>query len=121
MNRRAKLWMVVASLFSFFNLVAAGLAAAQGEPLHAATHVALAILGAYVGLRIARRSRQQELPGARPLDPRLEHLQQSLDSIALEVERIGEAQRFNAKLAVKRAERSSDEGASKMQRPNEES
>ena len=120
MNRRAKLWIVVASLFSFFNLVAGGVAAADGEPLHAATHVALAILGAYAGLRIARRSRQQQLPGAQQLDPRLEHLQQSLDSIALEVERIGEAQRFNAKLVVKKAEGSSAEAESKMRRPNED-
>ena len=37
-------------------------------------------------------------------DARMEQLQQSVDAIAVEVERIGEAQRFNAKLAAQRGE-----------------
>jgi hypothetical protein len=37
-------------------------------------------------------------------DDRLEHLQQSVDAIAVEVERIAEAQRFSAKLLAERAE-----------------
>ena len=37
-------------------------------------------------------------------NPRLEQLQQSVDAIALEVERIGEAQRFNAKLQAEQNE-----------------
>jgi hypothetical protein len=35
-------------------------------------------------------------------DPRLEHIQQSLDAIGLEVERIGEAQRCTTKLVAER-------------------
>lgn len=35
-------------------------------------------------------------------DDRLEHLQQSVDAIAIEVERIAEAQRFSAKLLSER-------------------
>jgi hypothetical protein len=35
-------------------------------------------------------------------DDRLEHLQQSVDAIAVEVERIAEAQRFSAKLLAER-------------------
>lgn len=35
---------------------------------------------------------------------RLEHLQQSVDAIAIEVERIAEAQRFSAKLLSERSE-----------------
>lgn len=35
---------------------------------------------------------------------RLEHLQQSVDAIAIEVERIAEAQRFTAKLLAERGE-----------------
>ncbi|MEP6620835.1 MAG: hypothetical protein ABJE47_16030 [bacterium] len=35
-------------------------------------------------------------------DQRLEHLQQSVDAIAIEVERIAEAQRFTAKLMSER-------------------
>ena len=37
-------------------------------------------------------------PRPRIDDPRLEHLQESVDAIAIEVERIAEAQRFTAKL-----------------------
>ena len=40
-------------------------------------------------------------------DERLEHLQQSIDAIAVEVERIAEAQRFSAKLLADRPERTS--------------
>ncbi len=39
-------------------------------------------------------------------DMRLEQLQQSVDAIAVEVERIAEAQRFSAKLLAERAEAS---------------
>jgi len=38
----------------------------------------------------------------REQDERLEHLQQSVDAIAIEVERIAEAQRFSAKLLSER-------------------
>ena len=38
-------------------------------------------------------------------DERLEHLQQSIDAIAIEVERIAEAQRFSAKLLADRGEK----------------
>jgi uncharacterized membrane-anchored protein YhcB (DUF1043 family) len=37
-------------------------------------------------------------------DDRLEHLQQSVDAIAIEVERIAEAQRFSAKLLSERVD-----------------
>ena len=40
-------------------------------------------------------------------DEQLERLQQSIDAIAIEVERIAEAQRFSAKLLSETAERSS--------------
>ena len=41
---------------------------------------------------------------ALPMDDRLDHLQQSVDAVAIEVERIGEAQRFSTKLHAERAE-----------------
>jgi hypothetical protein len=37
-------------------------------------------------------------------DERLNYLQQSVDAVALEVERIGEAQRFNEKLRGEQSE-----------------
>lgn len=41
-------------------------------------------------------------------DGRLEQLQQSIDAIAVEVERIAEAQRFSAKLLAERADAPSE-------------
>ena len=48
--------------------------------------------------------RLKTLPPPPQQDDRLEHLQQSVDSIAIEVERIAEAQRFTTKLLAERAE-----------------
>jgi hypothetical protein len=49
----------------------------------------------------------RRVPRAPESDDRLDHLQQSVDAIAVEVERIAEAQRFSAKLLAERAEESS--------------
>ena len=49
-------------------------------------------------------ARTKRLPPQAEQDARLEHLQQSVDAIAIEVERIAEAQRFSAKLAAGRPE-----------------
>jgi hypothetical protein len=102
-RQRAKLWFVVASLFTLVNLGGAGIAAVAGEVLHTAAHVGLMLLGAYFALRLAPRARGQEVLADEAVDPRLERLQQSLDAIGLEVERIGEAQRFTAKVVAERA------------------
>ena len=103
MTRRSKLWWVLGALFTLINLGGAGYAAARGEQLHAGVHVVLMLLlAAYVIGRLALRTRRQELPSAQHADQRLEQLQQSVDAIALEVERISEAQRFSAKLQAER-------------------
>ncbi|HJR66151.1 MAG TPA: hypothetical protein VJ802_06955 [Gemmatimonadaceae bacterium] len=52
-------------------------------------------------------ARTKRLPPQAEQDARLEHLQQSVDAIAIEVERIAEAQRFSAKLSAGRSESSS--------------
>ena len=104
MIRRPRPWLVAAALFTLVNLVGAAYAAAQGEPLHAAAHAGLMFLGAYFVWRLARRTAQQGRPSVPLGDARLELLQQSVDAVALEVERIGEAQRFNAKLQSERTE-----------------
>lgn len=52
------------------------------------------------------RAKRNTLPPTPVADARLEQLQQSVDSIALEVERIAEAQRFSVKLLSERAESS---------------
>ena len=61
----------------------------------------LAAIGVATVFLVRRTSR---LPHPRQDDERLEHLQQSVDAIAIEVERIAEAQRFSAKLLAERAE-----------------
>jgi hypothetical protein len=63
------------------------------------------LVGVYVAAKWAIAvTRRREL-GPGPLaDSRLEQLQQSVDSIAIEVERITEAQRFTVKLMTERTE-----------------
>jgi hypothetical protein len=59
----------------------------------------------FVGARwaiAATKRREHALPSLG--DARLEQIQQSIDSIAIEVERITEAQRFTTKLMADRAE-----------------
>lgn len=50
---------------------------------------------------LAATKRREQLPSPYT-DGRLEQLQQSIDAIAIEVERIAEAQRFSAKLLAGR-------------------
>jgi hypothetical protein len=76
-------------------------AMAQLAVLVVLTTSALATV-AVVAFRAMARTRR--LPPQTHLDDRLEHLQQSVDAIAVEVERIAEAQRFSAKLAAGRSE-----------------
>jgi len=105
-RQRAKLWFVVASLFTLVNVGGAVMAAVAGEALHAAAHVVLVFVGAYFVWRLAPQARRQEML-AEEADPRLERLQQSLDAIGLEVERIGEAQRFTTKIVAERVDAAS--------------
>ena len=106
-RQRAKLWFVVASLFTLVNVGGAVMAAVAGEALHAAAHVVLVFVGAYFVWRLAPQARRQEMLAAEGTDPRLERLQQSLDAIGLEVERIGEAQRFTTKIVAERVDAAS--------------
>ena len=92
MTRRSKVWLVVAVLFTFLNFAGGVFAAAQGELLHTSTHAGLLLLGAYLVWRLALGRDARALP--RELTDRLTHLEQSVDAVAIEVERIGEGQRF---------------------------
>ena len=105
MTRRSKMWAVIAALFSVVNIAGAAFAALSREPLHAAAHVVL-LVATYVVWRLVSGARALDLPHAQPIDQRLEHLQQSLDTIAIEVERIGEGQRYATKILVERARNS---------------
>ena len=74
---------------------------AQVAVIVVATASALATV-TVVALRAVARTKR--LPPPARQEDRLEHLQQSVDAIAIEVERIAEAQRFSARLAAGRAE-----------------
>jgi hypothetical protein len=103
MTRRSKLWLAVASLFNLINAGGGGYAVALGEEIHAAVHAVLLVLGSFWAWRLATRAGQEDSPGL-PAAAHMEQLQQSVDAIALEVERIGESQRFMAKLKQDRTE-----------------
>jgi hypothetical protein len=103
MMQRSRLWRWAAGAFVLINLGGAGLAIGMGEPSHAALHAVLLIVGYLVWLLMPRRLRQDPVP-AQLSDDRIEYLQQSVDAVALEVERIGEAKRFDEKLRAVREE-----------------
>jgi hypothetical protein len=116
MTRRAKLWRAAAVLFGIINLGGMGFALAMDEMMHAMAHVFLLFLGlgAYLlwkavttwatpesgdqlshasQLRSSGRDSTPILADQRTID----YLQRSIDALALEVERIGEEQRFKDK------------------------
>ncbi|MBL0171057.1 MAG: hypothetical protein IPP90_10050 [Gemmatimonadaceae bacterium] len=104
MVRRVKMWRGVAVVFTLVNLGGAGYAAMLSEWSHAGLHVVLTLLGVYAVWRLFRGAEPDIQQRAGPTDERIELLQQSVDAVALEVERIGEAQRFNAKRQAERAD-----------------
>ena len=107
MTRRSSLfWRVGAVIYTFVNVAGAVYAYAMGETQHATVHVLLLALGAsaYVIWRLISMARRPDAPPAQLPDARLDYLQQSVDAVALEVERLGEAQRFNEKLRAQKGE-----------------
>lgn len=105
MTGRATVWLGVAALFSVGNLAGAGFAVAASEWPHAGVHLALGLLGAWVTWRLADRAKPRDPQSDVATSDRLEQLQQSVDAVALEVERIGEGQRFDAKLRAAQEEK----------------
>ena len=53
---------------------------------------------------LGKKSAPRELPNQLLFEQRFDQLQQSVDAIAVEVERIAEAQRFSARLLAERSE-----------------
>jgi hypothetical protein len=72
--------------------------------------VSIGSLAALAGIAVifirSLRSKQppRDLPNRLAIEQRFDQLQQSVDAIAVEVERIAEAQRFSAKLLAERPE-----------------
>jgi hypothetical protein len=113
MSTYKKIWLAALVVFVVTNAGGAVYAAALGEAMHALAHAGLLVLGlgAYGVWRVASRSRQRAPAGAPDTTGQLEYLQQSVDAMALEVERIGEAQRFTDKLRDGRVETQSVKNA----------
>ena len=115
MSTRSWILFVVAALFSVGNLVFTAMVAAQGEVMHAGAHTLLALLGAYGGYRVLRKHRVEVATIAThapftitpDVTDRLTSLEQSVDGVAIEVERIGEGQRFMTRVF---AEQSTESG-----------
>lgn len=55
---------------------------------------------------VQKKPVQRDMPNVLAFQERFDQLQQSVDAIAVEVERIAEAQRFSAKLLAERSETS---------------
>jgi uncharacterized membrane protein len=106
MTGRAKIWRLVVAVFAIVNAAGAVFALFAGEWMHAGVHVALLALTVFV-VGLSRMRPLAAEPSMETLgEERLAQLQQSVDAIAVEVERIGEAQRFNTKLAAEQIEKS---------------
>jgi len=103
MTSRSRLWRVAGVAFLFINLAGAIYAGVTEDWTHAAVHIGL-LIGAYVAWPFASRAAREDEPEVQLADQRVEYLQQSVDAIALEVERLGEAQRFAEKLRAERVE-----------------
>ncbi|GJG84851.1 hypothetical protein tb265_00320 [Gemmatimonadetes bacterium T265] len=112
MTRRTSVWLVPALIFLGVNVFGAVSAGMDGELPHAGLHLVVALLAVYLVWRLARPhtpprfglSRAREDPGAgAAFADRLVGIEQAVDAVALEVERIGEGQRFLTRVAAERA------------------
>lgn len=109
-------WIGVAWLLSLGNVVAVWFAARPAEPTHATVHALLALLFGLGAQRLAARKNPTagaDVMTRQELEARLSRLEpqqvtQALDAIAVEVERIGESQRYLTKLLTERDARSPD-------------
>ena len=114
-SRGRMIWFILSVLFTLGNVVGGAFAARRGEFVHAGVHAVLVLLGAKVAWRLtpARFRRAPAIGEARApqvsygdLGERLLRIEQSVEAIAIEVERVGEGQRFLTRLYSK-----SDESA----------
>ena len=110
MMRRSRIAFVLAALFTLANAAGVVYAGMMGEGRHAGLHVVLALAGAYVAWLVARRPRDDRGPAAAgtqsaEISSRLGNLERSLDAIAVEVERVGEGQRYVTNLFAERGEK----------------
>jgi hypothetical protein len=95
-------WIPIAWILSLVNLGAVWFAAQPAEPWHATAHALLAVLLGLGAQRLMARRRALSRTDAVVGDDRAKRLEQAIDAIAIEVERVGEGQRFVTKLLAER-------------------
>jgi len=102
----SKGWKIAGGVFIAVNALGAPYAAMMGEWTHAFIHVAV-LAGGILGWQMFKHRGVNESESAALVNPeaRLDSLQNAVDSIALNVERIGEAQRYQEKLVKERVEK----------------
>lgn len=107
MKKPSRFWRIVAVLFLVVNAAGAIYALARGEQMHAETHLALfgAAFVGYAFSRAAQARNQRDESTPEIEDPRVAQLQRSVDAMALELERLGEAQRYREKLEAERRDK----------------
>jgi hypothetical protein len=109
-----KAWIAVAWLLCLANVAAVWFAAAPAETWHATGHAVLAVLFGLGAQRLGLRSKLAsgaDVVTRQELEARLPHFEpqqvaQALEAMAVEVERIGEGQRYLTKLLTERDARS---------------
>jgi hypothetical protein len=96
-------WIPIAWLLSLGNVVSVWFAAQPAETWHATGHAMLAVLFGVGAQRLMSR-RRASLDGTDAAlgEDRMKHLEHAIDSIAIELERVGEGQRFVTKLLAER-------------------
>ena len=123
-------WIPIAWLLSLGNVVSIWFAALPAEPWHATAHGVFAVLFAAGAECLMSRRRAPRGGGDVTVgDDRMNRLENAVDAIAVEVERIGEGQRFVTKLLAEpghrvehlpQAPRSDAVPAPRGTRPNED-
>lgn len=103
MPRRFSVGRTVAAAFNLINLGGLIYALVTSEPMHAAVHGVLLVLGVVFYGALQRRSAPQSATALpQETSERLQHLEQSVDKLAIGVERVGEAQRYQTKILDER-------------------
>jgi hypothetical protein len=107
-------WIPIAWVLSLVNVISVWFAAQPAEPWHATIHALLAVLFGLGAQRLAARQRALNWGGGAELpagsireeltalrqdqSETLNRVEQAVDAIAIELERVGEGQRFLTKM-----------------------
>ena len=100
MKRRSTLWLLAAVAFTAINVAGAPVAASEHQFIHSTAHVLLALVGGLAVWYLVRRDSRSPAERGRSseIGSRLTNIEQAVDAMAIEVERIGEGQRFMTRL-----------------------